>query len=137
MRNLVIGERKPSSVTSIQAMPLAPFSTANLPRSSISRRAKEPAVLAFSPLTTPPDFIALEKTLNSTSLTISVKSTISSPNLKSGLSLPYLVSASSYDRRGKGVVISVPLPLRNIFFIISSTNVKMSSSSMKDISISS
>jgi hypothetical protein len=89
------------------------------------------------PMTRPPASTAPRKTLNSDAFAHSSTPTSSSPNRMSGLSTPKRSIASLQAMRGNGVGSSTWSASRNVSASARSQAAKTSSSSTKDISMSS
>ena len=96
VKNLVMGDcHSPAAFTLTQASPLAPNCPTYSVRTSSSLREKSPHPLALTLFTSPPFLTTDLKTLKPQSLTVSVRSISSRPNLVSGLSVPKRAIASS------------------------------------------
>ena len=97
-----------SGRTAIHAIPFAPYETALSVSSSIWERVKSLFPFTLIARTTPPERVTDLNTEKSLFAAMSVTSVISRPNLRSGLSQPYLSIHSRHVKRGKSYLISTP-----------------------------
>jgi hypothetical protein len=95
-KNLTMGDfHVPSSCTRMYASPASPASFARTVHSSTTRIGTPASPLALIALTTFPFSTAPAKTLNALPRKMPLRSVISMPNRRSGLSLPYRLIASA------------------------------------------
>ena len=131
-RNFAIGERRsPLSSRMTYASPFAPRSFASSSSVASSAREKVRGTRRYRTAS------AFAKTPNSDPRVASVASSSSSPNRRSGLSVPKRRSTSANVSRGHGVGISTPRHSRQMVANISSIEAKSASRSGKLISTSS
>ena len=131
-----MGDCQPSAVIFTHARPFAPKELASRVSSSSSFLENSPHPFALRVLIIPPFLTASAKTLKPESFTIAVISFNSRPNLVSGLSSPYLPTASAYVSLGNGSDNFTPIPRSNNSAIRPSISPITSSLSTKLISAS-